>query len=82
MPSFLEQGFFGRAFEVALQQLLRWFGLAAPVLILRKIWGWSLFLMTSWALILILGTGLVLDDWGSLRRFLLFVLSLDCALAV
>ena len=41
------------AFEVAPQQLLRWFGLAAPVLILSEMWGWSLVLVTSWALVLI-----------------------------
>ena len=72
MPSLLEQGSFGRAFEVTPQQLLRWFGLAAPVLILRKMLGWSLVLIMSWALVLILmmilGPGLDLNDWGFFRR--------------
>ena len=57
MPSFLKQGSFGRAFEVALQQLLRWFVLAAPVLILRKMRGFSS----------VVGPGLDLDD-GDLGR--------------
>ena len=87
LPSFLEQGSFGRAFEVAPQQLLRWFGLAAPVLILWKMWGWSSVLVTSLALVLILmmilGAGLDLNDWSFLQRVFVFVLlSFNCALAV
>ena len=32
LPCFLDQGSFAGDFEMALQQLLRWLGLAAPVL--------------------------------------------------
>ena len=83
MPSFVEQGSFGSAFEVAPRKVLRWFGLAASVLILRKMWDWSSVLVTSWALILILimilGASLDLDDWSSLWSFsFYYLLTVPC----